>query len=449
MRWTILMYDDLFIGMNIYHKTGKTQALITEIDQNNIKIELSKEIACKKTLTLPITHFGEWIFFNEEDVELSTEIIANRSEYLKYNNRKILDAYRNNIEQKKKIEAEEKRKALELAKKKEIELQRQHKLEEELKLEIKSKENFINMLQSNYQFEGFHHYTDFINFLDIMKTCKLLSRNEAFKCGFIDAAEQSVIDRTSEKVKEYVRFYYKEKTPTIYDNEGIKIDNSLPHMPIPVLLLFNENIINYRNIAFTSGCGGSKYSQITNNLQTAMNFDWKTVFNRGWIPADEDSLMTLGYDPNKANVINKRNAEFLLNKEIDIKHIKKIIFRSPADKKHAILVLGDNELFEVDASKFNNHRNYLYDYDIVNNKDRYYISLIFRSGKSNYKHELKITYKDGFSEIEDIIKPNKRIINKPITNSNSFYFDFIPVFDRIVNKIEYFMNGHLSALWEG
>lgn len=449
MRWTILMYDDLFIGMNIYHKTGKTQALITEIDQNNIKIELSKEIACKKTLTLPITHFGEWIFFNEEDVELSTEILANRSEYLKYNNRKILDAYRNNIEQKKKIEAEEKRKALELAKQKEIELQRQHKLEEELKLEIKSKENFINMLQSNYQFEGFHHYTDFINFLDIMKTCKLLSRNEAFKCGFIDAAEQSVIDRTSEKVKEYVRFYYKEKTPTIYDNEGIKIDNSLPHMPIPVLLLFNENIINYRNIAFTSGCGGSKYSQITNNLQTAMNFDWKTVFNRGWIPADEDSLMTLGYDPNKANVINKRNAEFLLNKEIDIKHIKKIIFRSPADKKHAILVLGDNELFEVDASKFNNHRNYLYDYDIVNNKDRYYISLIFRSGKSNYKHELKITYKDGFSEIEDIIKPNKRIINKPITNSNSFYFDFIPVFDRIVNKIEYFMNGHLSALWEG
>lgn len=443
------MHDDLFVGMNIYHKTGKTQALITEIDQNNIIIELSKEIACKKTLTLPITHFGEWIFFNEEDVELSTEILANRSEYLKYNNRKILDAYRNNIEQKKKIEAEEKRKALELAKQKEIELHRQHKLEEELKLEIKSKENFINMLQSNYQFEGFHHYTDFTNFLDIMKTGKLLSRNEAFKCGFIDAAEQSVIDRTSEKVKEYVRFYYKEKTPTIYDNEGIKVDNCLPHMPIPVLLLFNENIIYYGKIAFASGCGGSKYSQITNNLQTAMNFDWKTVFNRGWIPTDEDSLMTLGYDPNKANVINKRNAEFLLNKEIDIRHIKKIIFRSPADKKHAILALGDNELFEVDASKFNNHRNYLCDYDIVNNKDRYYISLIFRSGKSNYKHELKITYKDGVSEIADIITPNKRIINKPITNSNSFYFDFIPVVGRIVNRIEYFMNGHISALWEG
>jgi len=113
------------------------------------------------------------------------------------------------------------------------------------------------------------------------------------------------------------------------------------------------------------------------------------------------------------------------------------------------LALGENELFEVDASKFNNHRNYLYDYDIVNNKDRYYISLIFHLGKSNYTHELKTTYKDGFSEIVDVIVPNKRIINKPITNSNSFYFDFIPVVDRIVNRIEYFMNGHLCALWEG
>lgn len=443
------MYESLFVGMTIYHKTGRTQALITEIEQNNINIELSKEIACKKVLTLPITHIGEWLFFNENDVELSAAILANRPEYRKYKNQKILDAYNNNIEQKKRMEAEEKRKALELAKQKEIELQRQHKLEEELKLEIHSKIIFINMLKSNYQFDGFHHYTDFVNFLDIMNTGKLLSRNEALKCGFIDAAEQSVIDKTSEKVKEYVRFYYKEKTPTIYDNEGKKVDNSLPHMPIPVLLLFNETIINHTNIAFTSGCGGSKYSQITKNLQMSMNFDWKTVFNRGWIPTDEDMIMTLGYDPNKANVINKRNAEFLYYKEIDIEHIKKIIFRSPADKKHAILALGENELFKVDASKFNNHRNYLYDYDIVNNEDRYYISLIFHSEKSNYTHELIITYKEGFSEKVSIITPNKRIINKSATYNNSFCFDFIPVVNRIVNRIEYFMNGHLSALWEG
>ena len=46
------MYDDLFVGMTIYHKTGKTQAIITEIDHNNINIELSKEIACKSNISV-------------------------------------------------------------------------------------------------------------------------------------------------------------------------------------------------------------------------------------------------------------------------------------------------------------------------------------------------------------------------------------------------------------
>lgn len=443
------MNHDIFVGMTIYHRTYKTKALITKIDQKNVTIELSKEIDFNKMLILPITHFGEWIFFKEEDIELSIEVLANRPEYIKYNNKKIIDAFQNICEQKKKIEDEEKRIALELAKKQEIERQRKREQEEIIKIEIESKIIFVNMLKMKYQFEGFHHYTDFLNFLNIIKTGKLLSRTEAQQFSFIDAAEQSVIDKTPEQVKGYVRFYYKEKTPTMYDNEGIKADNSLSHMPIPVLLLFNENIINYRNIAFTSGCGGSKYSQRTENIHVAMNFDWETVFSRGGIQSDEVSIMTMGFDLNKAIVVNRRNAEFLLNKEIDIKHIKKIIFRSPADKKHAILTLGNNELFEVDASKFNNHRNFLYDYEIVKDIDRFHIALLFRSEKSKYTHELRIAYTDGFSEMVELITPNKRIVNDTKADSTSLYFDFKPGVDRIVNRIEYFMNGHLSALWEG
>lgn len=432
------MYYDLFVGMTIYHKTGKTQAVITRVYQDKIDIELSKDILRKKTLTLPVTHFGEWIFFEKEDIEQSLEDLSSKVEYTKYDNPKILETLHNKIEHKKKIEAEEMRKAHDALKQ-----------QEDLKFELQSKENFVNLLKEKYRFEGFHHYTDFHNFIDIMNTGKLLSRKEAQKRGFIDAAEQGIIDKTFDKVKEYVRFYYKEKTPTIYDNEGIKIDNSMPHMPIPVLLLFNENIISHRSIAFSSGCGGSRYSQITNSVQTAMTFDWETIFSRGWIPVDEDSIMTMGHDVNKKITINRRNAEFLFNNEIDIKYLNKIIFRTPADKKRAVFTCGNNELFEVDASKFNNHRNYLYDYDIVNNKSHIDVTLLFRSDKSKYKHEFKITYKDGFSETIDLIETSKRVDVKPITNSSSFYFNFIPEFERIVHKIEYFMNGHLSALWEG
>ena len=313
----------------------------------------------------------------------------------------------------------------------------------------KSKENLVNMLKVNYQFEGFHHYTDFSNFLNIMSLGKLLSRNEALKCGFIDAAEKKVINKTRKEVGKYVRFYYKERAPTLYNNEGIRVDNSSPHMPIPVLLLFDEGIINSENIAFANGGGGSKYSQIINSPQIAMGFDWKTIFSRGPIPSNDDSMITLGYDPYKAHVINTRNAEFLFYKEISVRQIKKIFFRNPADKKHAIAALEANELFEVDARKFNNHRNYLYDYDIADFKDRHHISLMFHSGISKYTHVLTVIYKDGFSETVDVMVPNIRIINRPIRNSNSLCFDFIPAVGRVVNRIDYFMNGHLCALWEG
>ena len=448
------MYDDLFVGMTIYHKTGKTQAIITEIDHNNINIELSKEIACKKKLTLPITHFGEWIFFKEDDVELSSEILANKSEYLKYNNRKILDAYRDNIEQKKKIEAEEKRKALELAKQQEIELQRQRKLQEELKLEIQSKENFVNMLKVNYQFEGFHHYTDITNLFEIIRTGKLLSRNKAIELGFTDAADHDVLSRTYRYIMDYVRFYYKENTPTIYRNEGIKLNNESPHMPIPVLMIFNENIIYHQKVAFLSGGGGNSNSKFTKNISIAANFDWNLIFYRGPIPRGENSIVSVGNDTSGASITNKKNAEFLYPTEIEIKNIKKIIFRSPADKKVAEIILGENNLFLIDndRKKFNYKHNFLYDYELTQKGNDFLVALIFDRDFEDYTHELCVYYHDRTKEklsINNLSQSRRIDLHKPTGYENfDYYFILKTLRDKRAKRIEYLMNGHLSALWE-
>ncbi|MDO9592633.1 MAG: DarT ssDNA thymidine ADP-ribosyltransferase family protein, partial [Erysipelotrichaceae bacterium] len=246
------MHDNLYVGMTIYHKTGGTKATICDFEQNNVIIELCKEISSKKILALPITHIGEWLFFEENDILLSANILANKPQYLKYSNKKILEAHKENVEIKKKIDDYEMKKIQEAERQNEIKINRKRKLEEDNKFIKKLKKEFIDMLKSEYQFEGFHHYTDFSNFINIENIGFLLSRNEAKKNGFIDAAEQSVINKTNPVVMNFVRFYYKEKTPTIYDNEGIKVDNCTPHMPIPVLLIFNEDIINYEDVAYTS-----------------------------------------------------------------------------------------------------------------------------------------------------------------------------------------------------
>lgn len=133
------MCDDLFVGMTIYHKTDKTKAVIIGIDKKNIIIKLSKKLALKEKLTLPIIHIGEWLFFDESDVGLGVSILANRPEYLKYKNPKVLDAY-NNI-------AEEREKTLELYEQMTAEIQKQRKIEEKIKCETRLKTEFNNFLK--------------------------------------------------------------------------------------------------------------------------------------------------------------------------------------------------------------------------------------------------------------------------------------------------------------
>jgi hypothetical protein len=333
---------------------------------------------------------------------------------------------------------------------KQVEEEERKKIKEEIQREIEGdiknkdpqKADFINYLKQNYGFEGFHHYTNFNNFIKIMELGLLLSRTEAEKYGFYDAAEKGVISRTQRirsGVLDCVRFYYKENTPTTYRNEGIKVDNKEPHMSIPVLLLFSEEIIYYKDVYFMDGCGGSKYTRGTEDVETAKSFDWKTVFSRGEIFGDKGT---------REEITRKRNAEFLFYKGIDTKYLKKIVFRCPADLKHAEAVFGENELFNVNSLKFHNRNNYLSDYKFEHKGDCVEVELTFIKGfDNNYMHELVVIYDDCQEHI-DICKAAENIRHHLYFGYKK-RFDYILQRNKIPDKIEYYMNGHLSAIWKG
>lgn len=90
--------ENLYEGMTIYHKTNKTKAQIISVNETNVTIELIREIAHKKILTLPITHIGEWLFFNDSDIELSIDLLSDNLDYLKYKNPKIMQAHNEKLE---------------------------------------------------------------------------------------------------------------------------------------------------------------------------------------------------------------------------------------------------------------------------------------------------------------------------------------------------------------
>lgn len=123
----------------------------------------------------------------------------------------------------------------------------------------------IDILKSKYGFKGLWHFTYFTNLNSIFNNNKLYSRNYFLDNGinFIDGASPSVLSKAAKIVKDYTRFYYRPKTPTLFDNEGIKPIQyqSNTHVPTPVYLLFTEELMYHSNTYFSDG-NSTKYQLI-------------------------------------------------------------------------------------------------------------------------------------------------------------------------------------------
>jgi hypothetical protein len=309
-------------------------------------------------------------------------------------------------------------------------------------LERQGRMTLVKRLSNEYGFEGFLHYTDVKNLTNIVRDGKLFSRNKANTRTIIDSADQDVLSKTPNYIMDYVRFYYKDKTPTFYRNEGIKVDNKDPHMAIPVALLFRDEIIYHRKTAFLSGCGGSKYSYFTEDIDEAAAFDWSNIFSRGPIYASEYDDDPYNREIYKWKINNKRNAEFLYKNEIDLMYLDKLIFRSQAELKTTRVLLGENSSFEMicDRSMFYCHNNFMVDYEIIENEKEYSFTVEFNEDPSTYEHELRINYKKNRVKIEQI--SYEKSFNRP-----RYSFKIIKESDEKITRMEYYINDYLSAIW--
>jgi hypothetical protein len=121
----------------------------------------------------------------------------------------------------------------------------------------------VEQLKKAYNFKGPLHFTDFSNLESIFNEESIYSRSlcNTNSVVFHDVADSEVIQHTAIDVQNCTRFYYKEKTMTLYKNEGIKVDGSNPHVPIPVYLLFDEEILYLDYTIFTDGNAGSEYTK--------------------------------------------------------------------------------------------------------------------------------------------------------------------------------------------
>lgn len=313
---------------------------------------------------------------------------------------------------------------------------------------------FTEQIKNRYGFRGLLHFTDFSNLHKIFNEGYLYSRGECDnkQIKFKDGANHSVLDKAQDYVHKCVRFYYRGSTPTLYQNEGIKLLKYCEsiHVPIPVFLLFDEELLYLDYTVFTDG--NATNSNRGNNYDFFRNMDWNTIFHNTWFYPDERDY-----------IVNKRQAELLSEKPISLKYLKKIIFRCEADKKRAINIFGKDERYEVDIKLFSKkntnipkyeeeENNFIYDYDIdyeyVNNKkDAVTLSMKFQKQWTDYFKTysiIDIYGNDVYNiEVEEYYKDCFGNISK---NNNNGFADIELIFRGNVDewsKIEIYMNNVL------
>lgn len=167
-----------------------------------------------------------------------------------------------------------------------------------------------------YFFEGFMHETTIENCINIFNDGFLICRNNLQNKSFNDNANKHVLLNTDNDVLNYVRLYWRKKTPTNYN-----FDSNKKYLN-QVYLVFKWDIINLFGTRIYGGNAASDKTKhylvdtlfIKDDLKISKNIDWDTVFSFG------------PYFSNKEEITRKRNAELQVYNKLSICFIKKIVF---------------------------------------------------------------------------------------------------------------------------
>lgn len=173
----------------------------------------------------------------------------------------------------------------------------------------------------------------------ILNSGKLLSREAAERDQKIvkDAGSRGHISQLIPKHRNYVRLYFRPRTPTQYSNEGIRPTSKIKygaHMPIPVYLLFSNHLLREHGVKFCRGrlAFGTSVGESCSFLQS---------INFGDVYHDR-SVGRLGESSRQSHILNARHSEVLIEDELDLGHLKHIVCRSAPERDTLLHLLKPN-----------------------------------------------------------------------------------------------------------
>ncbi len=205
------------------------------------------------------------------------------------------------------------------------------------------------------------HTTDIVNAIEIVKDNQLISRarrdRDKPKIQFVDSAHKDIIDSTSDQLKNFVRLYFRPKTPFQYNIEGIRPEHLIEndaHCPVPVIFLLDAyQILRLQRVEFTDGnAASSSRVKYLKSVDEYLQLPFQDIYHDGVIRNEED----------KERIIFHRHAEVLVPDSLNMtSFLKYIIFRSEAEcATFKTLLPKDllghlNTKLAIQPQYFNNH----------------------------------------------------------------------------------------------
>lgn len=174
------------------------------------------------------------------------------------------------------------------------------------------------------------HFTDIDNALNILSDGFLFSRVELEKRGELktDIASPEIIESTPPKWKDFVRLYFRPRTPMQYRNEGIRPGDKIElnaHCPIPIFFIFDaEKILTLQATQFSNGNLRTREVVVDNRVDFYLSLPFQDIYHDTWFPSSMD-------DEEKRKIKFHRQAEVIIPRSMDLSSLKYICCRSQAE----------------------------------------------------------------------------------------------------------------------
>lgn len=205
---------------------------------------------------------------------------------------------------------------------------------------------------------GFH-FTDIINAVGILSSGQLVSRNYAKAHGMMqnDNASADVIEGTPNDVEDYVRLYFRPKTPTQYYNEGFQVAEERQYYkancPVPIFFLFDlAKLLSQPDVQFTNR--SLAVHREVKRHQTPEEFS-RLSFEKIY-----HNQALQGTKQEQKNIIEHRHAEIIVPNRLGLENLSWILVRSEAERVTFLTLLHEKGITEYDNKIVLGHENFFF-----------------------------------------------------------------------------------------